>query len=218
MVGSCAFVQTGVIGLCNRDGFRHSRLLRLDGQGYRLFTCDHDTGGLRLDLAHGWADVAAPAPIIAEDEVICDPAAGWLCSQLTCRVGESSEYVRWIPAGADAILAVQNDMVVEYDLRSAAPVGLVALLKGAEARDRARAPGRPTARPPALDRPAGPPARRPRGCACAAQPCRRPRRWRRPAWLAAARRRPPTPRARLLAVLPACPTLNRPLLSRPARR
>jgi hypothetical protein len=27
-VGRCAFVQTGVIGKCNRDGFRHSRLLR----------------------------------------------------------------------------------------------------------------------------------------------------------------------------------------------
>jgi hypothetical protein len=27
VVGRCAFVQTGVIGLCNRDGFRHSRLL-----------------------------------------------------------------------------------------------------------------------------------------------------------------------------------------------
>lgn len=28
VVGSCAFVQVGVIGECNRDGFRHSRLLR----------------------------------------------------------------------------------------------------------------------------------------------------------------------------------------------
>ena len=28
VVGSCAFVQTGVIGDCNRDGFRHSRVLK----------------------------------------------------------------------------------------------------------------------------------------------------------------------------------------------
>ena len=28
VVGTCAFVQTGVIGDCNRDGFRHSRVLR----------------------------------------------------------------------------------------------------------------------------------------------------------------------------------------------
>ena len=28
VAGSCAFVQTGVIGDCNRDGFRHSRVLK----------------------------------------------------------------------------------------------------------------------------------------------------------------------------------------------
>lgn len=28
MAGGCAFVQTGVIGDCNRDGFRHSRVLK----------------------------------------------------------------------------------------------------------------------------------------------------------------------------------------------
>lgn len=36
VVGSCAFVQTGVIGATStRDGFRHSRLLRLDTAGAR---------------------------------------------------------------------------------------------------------------------------------------------------------------------------------------
>ena len=28
VAGNCAFVQTGVIGDCNRDGFRHSRVLK----------------------------------------------------------------------------------------------------------------------------------------------------------------------------------------------
>lgn len=28
VAGHCAFVQTGVIGDCNRDGFRHSRVLK----------------------------------------------------------------------------------------------------------------------------------------------------------------------------------------------
>ena len=28
VAGQCAFVQTGVIGDCNRDGFRHSRVLK----------------------------------------------------------------------------------------------------------------------------------------------------------------------------------------------
>ncbi len=26
--GNCAFVQTGVIGDCNRDGYRHSRVIK----------------------------------------------------------------------------------------------------------------------------------------------------------------------------------------------
>ncbi len=26
--GNCAFVQTGVIGDCNRDGYRHSRVVK----------------------------------------------------------------------------------------------------------------------------------------------------------------------------------------------
>lgn len=30
-VGGTAFVLTGVIGECNRDGFRHSRLLKGEG-------------------------------------------------------------------------------------------------------------------------------------------------------------------------------------------
>ena len=28
VAGNCAFVQTGVIGDCNRDGFRHSRVIK----------------------------------------------------------------------------------------------------------------------------------------------------------------------------------------------
>jgi hypothetical protein len=37
--GTCAFVQTGVIGECNRDGFRHSRLLRGALASVLLPTC-----------------------------------------------------------------------------------------------------------------------------------------------------------------------------------
>ena len=30
VAGNCAFVQTGVIGDCNRDGYRHSRVIKGD--------------------------------------------------------------------------------------------------------------------------------------------------------------------------------------------
>lgn len=50
-VNRCAFVQTGVIGECNRDGFRQSRLLRVSEEGYEVHTVNHlDGGRLRLDL------------------------------------------------------------------------------------------------------------------------------------------------------------------------
>lgn len=42
VVGSTAFVQVGVIGDCNRDGMRQSRLLEGDAGGWRLYTVDHD--------------------------------------------------------------------------------------------------------------------------------------------------------------------------------
>lgn len=44
MVGGTAFVQTGVIGECNRDGNRHSRLLTGDALGFKLYTVDHGKG------------------------------------------------------------------------------------------------------------------------------------------------------------------------------
>lgn len=55
-----------------------------DSEGYRLYTMDHDTGSLRLDLAHAWADPARPSPVTPEEELICDPSSGWLCSRVDC--------------------------------------------------------------------------------------------------------------------------------------
>jgi 3',5'-cyclic AMP phosphodiesterase CpdA len=149
VVGSCAFVQTGVAGECHRDGFRQSRLLKLTREGYELFTVDHTDGGRRrLDLKHRWDDVSNP-PVVCTppEELLCDPDAGWLCSRVECAVGESvggmassldegggagatgeGGRVRWFPAGGDVLLALQDGLLVEYDLRSRAPVGLVAKL------------------------------------------------------------------------------------------
>ncbi|PNW74215.1 hypothetical protein CHLRE_13g589870v5 [Chlamydomonas reinhardtii] len=126
-VGGTSFVQVGVIGECNRDGNRQSRLLRGDSDGYQLYTVDHDTGGLRLDLAARWVDPGAPTPLIPEEELVCDPDSGWLCSQMDCKVGDnSSGFVTWYAVGHQTILARHtNDLLIEYDMATAAPIGLV---------------------------------------------------------------------------------------------
>uniref|UniRef100_A0A383VZZ7 Calcineurin-like phosphoesterase domain-containing protein n=1 Tax=Tetradesmus obliquus TaxID=3088 RepID=A0A383VZZ7_TETOB len=135
VVGSCAFVQTGVIGECNRDGNRQSRLLRFDAQGYQLFTVDHNSAGnLRLDLQQPWASASPPVPVTPQHEVIPDPNAGWLSSRLECGLTDSMEEelgkVQWHAAGPNVMLAVQDDMLVEYDVEMRAPVGIVAFLEG----------------------------------------------------------------------------------------
>jgi 3',5'-cyclic AMP phosphodiesterase CpdA len=155
VVGACAFVQTGVAGDCHRDGYRQSRLLKLTERGYELYTVDHTSGGSRrLDVRHAWADVSVP-PVVCTppEELVCDPDAGWLCSRVACEVGAEGNApaaaaavgsmassrdggqaiggVRWFPAGGDVLLALQDGLLVEYDLRSRAPIGLVAKVPGA---------------------------------------------------------------------------------------
>ncbi|KAJ9529929.1 hypothetical protein QJQ45_023205 [Haematococcus lacustris] len=87
VVGSTAFVQTGVIGTCNRDGHRHSRLLTGNASGWRLSTLDHDSGKLRADLAGSWDTAAAMQLLTPQQELITsDAGSGWLCSRLDCDV------------------------------------------------------------------------------------------------------------------------------------
>ncbi|GFH23148.1 metallophos domain-containing protein [Haematococcus lacustris] len=109
VVGSTAFVQTGVIGTCNRDGHRHSRLLTGNASGWRLSTLDHDSGKLRADLAGSWDTAAAMQLLTPQQELITsDAGSGWLCSRLDCDVQDR-----------------QGQLLVEYDIASAAPIGLV---------------------------------------------------------------------------------------------
>jgi hypothetical protein len=43
---------------------------------------DHDSGALRLDLKASWSIGDRPRPQIPPgDELLCDPAAGWLCDR-----------------------------------------------------------------------------------------------------------------------------------------
>ncbi|KAL6762491.1 Metallo-dependent phosphatase-like protein [Haematococcus lacustris] len=141
VVGSTAFVQTGVIGTCNRDGHRHSRLLTGNTSGWRLSTLDHDSGKLRADLAGSWDTAAAMQLLTPQQELIASTAgSGWLCSRLDCDVqdrqvgsGEVSSpqaqgrgaSTSWFNVGPSTILALQGQLLVEYDIASAAPIGLV---------------------------------------------------------------------------------------------
>jgi hypothetical protein len=114
---------------------RQSRLLRFDTQGYQLFTVDHNnTGKLRLDLQQQWTSASPPVPVTPEHEMIPDANAGWLSSRLECGVTASMDEelgrVQWQAAGPNVMLAVQDDMLVEYDVEMRSPVGIVAFLEG----------------------------------------------------------------------------------------
>jgi len=144
VVGGAAFVQVGVIGECNRDGQRHSRVLSSTRDGYQLYTMDHDDGTLRLDLEAGWSASDVPVPVpLSEDELLCDPTAGWLCSPAS-PIGADTPHTKWFPAGPSTLLALHDDLLVEYDAATRAPMGLVTRVPdGAEVllRDAAGRPG-----------------------------------------------------------------------------
>ncbi|KAG1676127.1 hypothetical protein FOA52_004967 [Chlamydomonas sp. UWO 241] len=131
VVGGTAFIQTGVIGECNRDGQRHSRFLSVTKDGYEVHTVDHDTGEMRPDLESGWGPRDVPVPIpLSEDELLCDPSAGWLCSKIDGQADTEcdftdNDFIKWLPVGSKSILALQDDMLVEYDVALRSPVGVV---------------------------------------------------------------------------------------------
>lgn len=135
VVGNCAFVQTGVIGECNRDGHRQSRLLRGDATHFEVATLDHETGETRVDLSHRWDDPEKLQPRLHEDALICDPdSGGWLCSQLWCDedLGDNPmtpqrNAATWFAVGATSSVALQGFSLVEYDNEYRAPIGLVCL-------------------------------------------------------------------------------------------
>eukprot|EP00898_Chlorokybus_atmophyticus_P003927 jgi/Chlat1/4535/Chrsp29S08895 len=131
--GRCAFVQTGVIGQCTKDGQRHSRVLKIIETGYEVYTLDHDDDAprLRLDLHHEFGSPDPPSPIVPVDELLCDPSKGYLCGRTECSIiGENIEGVMWFPAGPSCMLALQDELLVEYNTRWRAPIGVVA--KGVE--------------------------------------------------------------------------------------
>lgn len=139
-VGGTAFVLTGVIGdHSSRDGLHHSRLLTGDAQGFEVYTIDHDSGERRLDLRGRWADPGPPEYLVPSEDLLCDPSEGWLCSEVDCSLGGAGpapEKGAWLNVGPAAMLSLQGDVLVEYDVASMAPIGAVFLNvpEGAEVR------------------------------------------------------------------------------------
>ena len=133
VVGGSAFVLTGVIGdRFSRDGHRHSRMLRGNSEGFELLTMDHDTGETRLDLKGSWDGTDSPEYLTPEEELLCDPSAGWLCSKVDCdlesRGGPGfNDGAEWFNAGAESMLSLQDGLLIEYDAICMAPIGGVFL-------------------------------------------------------------------------------------------
>lgn len=112
---------TGVIGdSSSRDGHRQSRILCGKEEGYELYTIDHDTASMRLDLRGSWEEQAVPEYLVPEDELICDPSDGWLCSKVDCDVsvvngqGQPPQVVGpptalWLNASATTMLTLQEE-------------------------------------------------------------------------------------------------------------
>jgi hypothetical protein len=132
-VGGTAFVLTGVIGdHASRDGHRHSRLLRGDARGFELLTVDHDEGSTRVDLKGRWDDPGPPQYLVPQEDLLCDPEAGWLCSRVDCSVdfqaapAPAQAGPKWLSANAETMLLHQDELVVEYDVATMAPIGVAA--------------------------------------------------------------------------------------------
>ena len=96
-------------------------------RGVQVWTVDHEDGGRqRLDLEFGWTDT--PVPQTPKDEIVCDVSAGYVCAQDACSV-LWHENLRWWTISADALLALQDGMLLEYDMHTFAPVGAHLLLQ-----------------------------------------------------------------------------------------
>eukprot|EP00897_Mesotaenium_endlicherianum_P001047 jgi/Mesen1/10943/ME000956S10323 len=128
--GRCLFVQTGVMGNCHRDGRRHSRVLKGDAHGYQLYTLEHGTGEMRLDVRHLYADEpdtppvrvwcsnlssgGAFSPVMPQD---LHPEPDQMPPSVPC-------HAEWLQSG-DLILAINANQLIQYDRFTRAPIGVV---------------------------------------------------------------------------------------------
>lgn len=127
--GECTFVQVGVIGSsASRDGRSHSRLLRADAQGFKLYTVDHNRGGaLRLDMARSYVSVGEACPLVwppAQHQALTSwPGSEWMHALDSCELSGGGRR-DWLTTG-NGELTVQEGALVEYCSLSRAPLGVV---------------------------------------------------------------------------------------------
>lgn len=113
-VGSCTFVHTGVIGEVSRDGCHHSRFVEFDAEGFQLSTIDHETGELTANARHRYADGKSEvlSPHTAVDGAIHFSPPPFPAGRDCLQLGES-------------VFVLHRGMLVEYDRKLRAPVGVV---------------------------------------------------------------------------------------------
>jgi hypothetical protein len=91
--------------------------------GVQVYTVDHEDGGrLRLDVEFAWCSREDPIPVTPDSEIVCDVDAGYVCAQDACSV-LWQDGIRWFTISEDTLLALQHDMLIEYDMRTFAPIG-----------------------------------------------------------------------------------------------
>lgn len=103
--------------------------LKGTSEGYQLYTLDHGSGEMFLNVDHRYDDPLPPVhtPPPSED-MVCDPEKGWVCAELTCDLDERGKpRATWLPAGPHSLLAVQGNLLVEYDPEMQSPIGVVTL-------------------------------------------------------------------------------------------
>lgn len=136
-VGNCLFVQTGVMGECNRDGRRHSRILKGNGNGYRLYTLDHGTGSLRLDVLHSYdheGDGFSPQRLWCSNLSLLTSCPGGgafsprMPSDVTLDPNQTPpdipSSVQWWHIG-ETVIAFNSNQLIEYDASTRAPIGII---------------------------------------------------------------------------------------------
>lgn len=93
---------------------------------------------MRLDLKGSWdLEAGAPEYLTPEDELLCDPSAGWLCSQVDCSIENIAQStgntlkdatsLKWFNAGENSMLSLQDGLLVEYDVATMSAIGVVFL-------------------------------------------------------------------------------------------
>eukprot|EP00899_Mesostigma_viride_P000804 jgi/Mesvir1/10724/Mv13801-RA.2 len=149
-VGNCTYAQVNVMGKCNRDNKRQSRLIKGDSLGFRVYTVSHHEGGvLRLDY-----EVKYPLAVVEEDEQVksvevdvwggLTPDSGRRWSSLDGGAEKAEKGgnfcllmptegqweslgpdYQWIDVGNKIAVVLYKNMLVEYDVKTRAPLGII---------------------------------------------------------------------------------------------